>query len=125
MSTRRTDAGAAISGLFSGSTATGGLAGRRTAPAPRVTDAVGAMVRQGVELTDDEVAFLRSLSRPSRTGQPRTLGSKFVATGVLKAAIELLARVHVDMDGVRVGDDDAMKQRALTALVRAAREGEL
>ncbi len=71
-----------------------------------------ARLRQGVELTEDEVAYLRALSRPGRTGQPRTLGSKFVATGVLAAAIELLREVDVDMDGVEAGDLAEMTARA-------------
>ena len=79
-----------------------------------------AIVRQGVELTEDETGFLRSLSRPARTGQPRTLGSKFVATGVLAAAIELLREGSVEMEGVAAGDLDEMKARARAALLRAA-----
>ena len=86
------------SDLFARSSATGGLA---TAPSrARRPGAVTARhepvarLRQGVELTEADVDFLRSLSRPARTGQPRTLGSKFVATGVLAAAIELLQRRH-------------------------------
>ena len=104
----RADAGAAVAGLFANSTATGGLATRPPhdeAPA-RVSarrDPV-ARLRQGVELAEDDVAFLRSLSRPARTGQPRTLGSKFVATGVLAAAIELLRTGAIDMHGVEAGD---------------------
>lgn len=120
---RRSDAGAAVAGLFTGS-ATGGLATRREDPPTRVTarrDPV-ARLRQGVELTEDDVAFLRSLSRPTRTGQPRTLGSKFVATGVLAAAIELLRETGIDMDGVEAGDLDEMTARARAALKRAAEQ---
>jgi hypothetical protein len=88
---KRSDAGAAVAGLFAKNSATGGLATRppRVDKLPeRVTarrDPV-ARLRQGVELAEDDVDWLRSLSRPARTGQPRTLGSKFVATGVLAAA---------------------------------------
>jgi hypothetical protein len=82
-----------------------------------------ARVRLGVELTERESAFLRALSRPSRTGGPRTLGGKFVATGVLAAAIELLEYAEIDMHGVVAGDLDEMKARARDALVRSgARE---
>jgi len=114
MSGRRTDAGAAVAGLFARSTATGGLATR----APRAA-AASTTLRQGVELLEEEVAFLRGLSRPDRTGQPRSHGSKFVATGVLMAAVELLGEVDVDMWGVAAGDLDAMKARARAALITA------
>ena len=73
-------------------------------------------MRLSVELTERELAFLRALSRPARTGQPRTLGAKFVATGVLAAAIELLAergRRHVRRARRRRGrDGGASAQRA-------------
>jgi hypothetical protein len=77
-------------------------------------------MRLGVELTDDEVGFLRSLSRPARTGGARTLGSKFVGTGLLMAAIELVRTVEVDMAGVAAGDLAEMTTRAHDALLRAA-----
>ena len=77
-----------------------------------------ARLRQGVELTEDDVDFLRSLSRPARTGQPRTLGTKFVATGVLAAAIELIRERGIDMDGVEAGDLAEMAARARAALLR-------
>ena len=78
-------------------------------------------MRLGVELAEVETAYLRSLSRPALTGGPRTLGSKFVATGVLAAAIELLRDGAIDMHGVAAGDLADMTQRARDALVRAAR----
>jgi hypothetical protein len=140
---KRADAGAAVAGLFARSSATGGLAGRdehaktiaehpatqrgtrnarRTnrGPAPEASTTTVARVRLGVELSEHETGYLRSLSRPARTDGPRTLGSKFVATGVLAAAIELLERVDVDMHGVAAGDLPEMTQRAHDALVRAA-----
>jgi hypothetical protein len=124
MTSRRPDAGAAVGGLFTTTTATGGLAGR-AAERPKLAHDRGAIVRQGVELTESETEFLRSLSRPNRTGQPRTLGSKFVATGVLVAAIELIREGSIDMYGVAAGDLEEMKARARAALIRAAaREGE-
>jgi hypothetical protein len=118
MTSSRPDASAAVGGLFTRTTATGGLAGR--AERPRASQERGAIVRQGVELTESETEFLRSLSRPSRTGQPRTLGSKFVATGALAAAIELLRDGSIDMYGVAAGDLEEMKARARAALIRAA-----
>jgi hypothetical protein len=120
MTKQHADAGAAVGGLFTKTTATGGLAGR--APErPRLPHGDrGAIVRQGVELTEDETTFLRSLSRPARTGQPRSLGSKFVATGLLAAAIELLREGSIDMAGVAAGDLAEMKARAREALMRAA-----
>src|SRR3954447_3575104 len=102
---KRSDAGAAVAGLFNRTSATGGLAQRDPAlepPAPRTE--TPARLRLGVELTEEEIGFLRGLSRPARTGQPRTLGSKFVATGVLAAAIELLHDVPVEMFGVQAND---------------------
>ncbi len=123
---RRTDAGAAAAGLFTRDTATGGLATRppRDEPPAHVTVSREpvARLRQGVELAEDDVVFLRSLSRPARTGQPRTLGSKFVATGVLAAAIELLRAGGIDMHGVEAGDLDEMTARAREALTRAAHQ---
>jgi hypothetical protein len=118
MNPRRPDAETAVNGLFSRPSATGGLAGRRTDPTP-AAHAVSSTLRQGVELSEDDVDFLRSVSRPSRTGQPRTLGSKFVATGLLAAAIEILREVGIDMDGVAAGDGPEMKLRASVALRRA------
>jgi hypothetical protein len=128
---KRHDAGAAVAGLFKRPTATGGLAGRDHQPHPPgdhpTTDGVRGVapagleprVRLGVELSERELAFLRDLSRPRRTGQPRTLGAKFVATGALAAAIELLATVDVDLHGVRAGDLAEMTARARAALLRA------
>src|SRR4051812_45263871 len=100
---QRTDAGLAAAGLFSRPSATGGLAPPPPAPPPpgfspprgppggrppgepvTVTRTISSTVqrlRQGVELLAADVDFLRELSRPNRTGQPRTLGSKFVASG--------------------------------------------
>jgi hypothetical protein len=120
---KRSDAGVAVAGLFSGRSATGGLATRpprdeRPAPVTVRRDSV-ARLRQGVELTEDDVDWLRSQSRPARTGQPRTLGSKFVATGVLAAAIELLRTAGIDMDGVEAGDYAEMTARAREALARS------
>src|SRR3954451_10393162 len=102
---KRADAGEAVAGLFSRASATGGLA--RRIPAPRASEAV-TRVRVGVELTNEDNDYLRNLSRPDRTGQPRTLGTKFVATGVIAAAIELLQDVEVDMHGVEASDHAAM-----------------
>jgi len=119
MTGRRTDAGAAVAGLFARSTATGGLATREPARAPSVTAAAARTLRQCVELLEHEVSYLRGLSRPDRTGQPRSHGSKFVATGVLMAAVELMAEVDVDMWGVEAGDIEAMKARARAALIAA------
>ena len=76
-------------------------------------------VRLGVELTDAQITFLRGLSRPSRTGGQRTLGAKFVAAGVLSAAIELLEQGAIDMHGVTAGDQAEMTARARAALLRA------
>jgi hypothetical protein len=56
----------------------------------------------------------------SRTGGQRTLGAKFVAAGVLGAAIELLERGAIDMHGVIAGDHAEMTARARDALLRAA-----
>lgn len=121
----RTDAGVAVAGLFAQTSATGGLA-RREHAAPRVAaapaDPSASRVRQGVELTEEETGYLRSLSRPARTGEARTLGSKFVATGVLSAAIELLRTGEVDMYGVVAGDLAEMTVRARAALIRAANQ---
>ena len=134
--TNRADVGAALTGLFDRPTATGGLAGpppeRVNAPTPtraaRVDTSHGEpRLRLGVELRERELAYLRGLSRPARTGGPRTLGSKFVGTGVLVAAIELLRTVDVEMDGVAAGDLEEMTARARAALIRAAQretEGE-
>jgi hypothetical protein len=120
---KRAEAGAAVAGLFARTTATGGLA-RREHAVPEATEAPASFatsrVRQGVELTEDETGYLRSLSRPGRTGQPRTLGSKFVATGVLAAAIELLRTGDINMHGVEAGDSAEMTARARDALIRAA-----
>ena len=130
MTARRADAGAAVAGLFANATATGGLAGRENG-ATRTTEgrrpraeATGSCerasrVRVGVELTEEQSGYLRALSRPGRTNGPRTLGTKFVATGVLVAAIELLRTIDVDMRGVAAGDDAEMAARARTALLRA------
>ncbi|RKQ92958.1 hypothetical protein C8N24_2815 [Solirubrobacter pauli] len=115
---KRMDAGAAVAGLFSRATATGGLASRE--PARRSASADAPRLRQGVELLEEDIGFLRGLSRPDRTGQPRSLGSKFVATGVLTAAVALLREVDVDMDGVEAGDLVEMTARARSALIAAA-----
>jgi hypothetical protein len=127
MTAQRSNTRAAVAGLFTESSATGGLAGRgEPAPPPSIgnghaTDAsVLTRVRLGVELTEQQTGYLRSLSRPARTGGPRTLGSKFVATAVLIAAIELLEHVDVDMHGVAAGDLAEMTQRARDALIHAA-----
>ena len=119
---RRTDAGVAVAGLFAQSTATGGLAGRdhgidrdrESMPAD-----AASRVRVDVQLTEREIGFLRGLSRPSRTGGPRTLGAKFVAAGVLAAAIELVEHSAIDMHGVAAGDLTEMTARARDALLRA------
>jgi len=145
MSSRRADTSAAVAGLFERPSATGGLAGRngqaeaeidvrathaRRPPEKRASNGVPAdeaialqvtRARVGVELAEVETAYLRSLSRPALTGGPRTLGSKFVATGVLAAAIELIRDGAIDMHGVAAGDLAEMTQRARDALVRAAR----
>jgi hypothetical protein len=130
MTAQRGNTRAAVAGLFAEPSATGGLAGRgepATTQAPTDTGTrhasvapVPTRVRLGVELTEHETDYLRSLSRPARTGGPRTLGSKFVATAVLTAAIELLVRVDVDMHGVAAGDLAEMTQRARDALIHAA-----
>jgi hypothetical protein len=121
---RRPNAGAAVAGLFSQPSATGGLAGRERpaaiAPASeRQRGGVEPRVRLGVELTEPQIAFLRGLSRPIKTGSPRTLGAKFVAAGVLAAAIELLQHGAIDMHGVAAGDLSEMTARARHALLRA------
>ena len=116
---RRTDAGAAVAGLFARPSATGGLATRDAPSAKENSGRTVPQIRQSVELPEDDVVFLRGLSRPDRTGQPRSLGSKFVATGVLLAAVELLREVDVDMNGVEAGDLVAMQQRARAALIQA------
>jgi len=144
MSARRSDTSAAVAGLFDRPSATGGLAGRddqaeasveaSATPGSRTRDLRASKggaahealappttrVRLGVELTEVETGYLRSLSRPARTGGPRTLGSKFVATGVLAAAIELLRDGAIDMHGVAAGDLAEMTARARAALIRAA-----
>jgi hypothetical protein len=129
-SVKRADAGAAVAGLFGNPSATGGLAGRDNGapaasserrPAARHAGKVErpARVRVGVELTEEQSGYLRALSRPGRTSQPRTLGTKLVATGVLAAAIELLREVDVDMHGVTAGDELEMTERARAALLCA------
>jgi hypothetical protein len=152
---KRKDAGHAVAGLFGRASSTGGLATREARPlepqpeaslasSPDASEAAAKAARQarrnsrsaergagetrvrlGVELTEAESAFLRALSRPARTGEARTLGSKFVAAGVLAAAIELLEQAAIDMRGVGAGDHDEMTARARHALIRAAqRKGE-
>ena len=122
---KRQDAGAAVAELFARPSATGGLAGRgRAVPAGDAAEkhdgeAAEPRVRLGVELTEPQLAFLRGLSRPTRTGGPRTLGAKFVAAGVLAAAIELLEHSAIDMHGVAAGDLVEMIARARDALERA------
>jgi hypothetical protein len=120
MSGRRQDAGAAVAGLFTNSSVTGGLAGRPG----RQAAPTGGRVRVGVELTDEQSVYLRGLSRPSRTNGPRTLGTKFVATGVLIAAIELLREVDVDMHGIAAGDEHEMVARARAGLLRAGQRSQ-
>ena len=138
MSDKRGDTSAAVAGLFDRLSATGGLAGRDAPAAPDgrrdarlepsvpasaragVAATAAARVRLGVELSEEQIAYLRGLSRPARTGGPRTLGSKFIATGVLGAAIELLEATHVDMRGVAAGDVAELTARARAALIRAA-----
>ena len=122
---KRNDAGAAVAGLFARPSATGGLAGReRDLPAAGASEqpavASEPRVRLGVELTEPQIAFLRGLSRPARTGEPRTLGAKFVAAGVLAAAIELIEHSAIDMRGVAAGDLAEMTARARDALLRAS-----
>src|SRR3954452_5457102 len=117
---KRTDAGAAAAGLFSRPSATGGLATREPVTARRVASSIAQRLRQGVELLAEDVDFLRELGRPVRTGQPRSLGSKFVATGVLTGAIRVLRERGIDMDGIEAGDVGAMADRAYEALSRAA-----
>lgn len=135
---KRPDAGAAVAGLFARHTTTGGLArgrqdqaatddqrpqltggGDRGAPSA-VGGPVGVPVRLGVELGEDEIAWLRTVSRPARTGAPRFLGAKFVATGLLTAAIQLAKTGGIEMYGITAGDNSAMAARAHEALVRAA-----
>jgi hypothetical protein len=121
---KRQNAGAAVAGLFDRPSVTGGLAGRQdAAPVARASVPGSAVaeprVRLGVELNEPQIAFLRALSRPTRTGGPRTLGAKFVAAGVLAAAIELLEHAAIDMHGVAAGDLPEMTSRARDALLRA------
>ena len=123
MSAGRSHAGAAVAGLFSNATATGGLAGRDTTVPAAGASEVNSCAREralrlGVELSDEQIAFLRGLSRPSRTGGQRTLGAKFVAAGVLSAAIELLEPGVIDMHRVTAGDHAEMTARARAALLR-------
>jgi len=135
MTARRADAGTAVAGLFANATATGGLAGReneatgrqegrRAQAEARSSRERAARVRVGVELTEEQSGYLRALSRPGRTNGPRTLGTKFVATGVLVAAIELLRTVDIDMHDVAAGDDREMAARARAALLRAGARGQ-
>jgi hypothetical protein len=144
---RRQDAGAAVAGLFDRPSVTGGLAGAQPPPeqsaADTSTSAQGdaardrarssgarsssrrrgeARLRLGVELGEREIEFLRSLSRPARTGGARSLGAKFVATGVLAAAIELLQATEVDMRDVGPGQLEQMMDRARAALIAAGRD---
>jgi len=136
---KRTDAAAAVAGLFSRDSLTGGLARRSDAPpahqhdspVPAVADGDHAApapangpadprLRLGVELCEEQIAWLRSVSRPARTGAPRSLGAKFVAGGLLAAAVELLRGAGIDMYGISAGDERAMTARAHDALVHAA-----
>jgi hypothetical protein len=131
---KRQDAGAAVGGLFDRPSATGGLAGRLEAAAAQTISAgasraprsrassherprADARLRLNVELTEKQTTFLRSLGRPARTGAPRSLGAKFIATGLLSAAIELLQSAEVDMSGVAAGDLVEMQSRARNALL--------
>jgi len=116
---RRTDAGTAVAGLFARSTATGGLATREPVTPRPATRSSTTLIRQGVELPEDDVEYLRGLARPDRTGQRRAHGSKFVATGLTLAAVELLRDGDIDMEGVEAGDLETMKARARAALIRA------
>jgi hypothetical protein len=60
------------------------------------------------------------LARPPAPAASARLGAKFVAAGVLGAAIELLERGAIDMYGVIAGDHAEMTARARDALPRAA-----
>lgn len=84
---------------------------RPAPPAPGVE-----RVKVSVNLPADEVDFLRSLSRPARTGAERTLGAGFVATGVLRAAIAMLRERGIDMQGLAAGEEALMVERATAAL---------
>ena len=136
---RRSDAGTAVAGLFARPSATGGLARREqparlgesgrhvsadgagaAAPTGAADRGTMARVRLGVVLDEGDVAWLRTTSRPARTGGRRTLGSKFVATGLLTAAIQLARAVDIDMHGVDAGDVDELSARCRDALLRAA-----
>src|SRR4051812_2439614 len=119
---KRTNAGVAAAGLFSRPSATGGLATREPVTVRRVASSVVQRLRQGVELLAEDVDFLRELGRPVRTGQPRTLGSKFVATGVLAGAIRVLRERGIDMDGIEAGDHETMAERAYQALISAGEQ---
>src|SRR4051812_7468375 len=120
MTAHRRDAGEAVAGLFARTTATGGLASRELpTPTPVGGRHSEPRVRLGVELTDAQINQLRALSRPDRTGQFRTLGAKFVATGILIAALELLSESAIDMRGVTAGDLGEMAARARHALQHA------
>jgi hypothetical protein len=66
-------------------------------------------------------AWSRSLSRLFPNEQPRTLGAKFVGTGVLAGAIELLRATQLEVHGVAAGDLAEMTARARAAL-EAARD---
>ena len=145
---KRQDAGHAVAGLFDRASSTGGLAARgprplepqpattsaHTRPATRRRRPRSAARRHaasGSRRGGDagaprrrahRIASRRSCARcrgPARTGHTRTLGSKFVAAGVLAAAIELLEHASIDMRGVAAGDHDEMKARARDALRRA------
>jgi hypothetical protein len=130
---KRTDAGAAAAGLFSRPSATGGLASHRPPAAagqlvrPAYHAAAhgdagaAARVRLSVELTEEQIAWLRAQSRPAKTGAPRFLGAKFIATGLLATAIELARTPGIDMYGVDAGDLDELSARCRDALVRAVR----
>src|SRR3954451_4488344 len=120
---KRTDAGVGAAGLFSRPSATGGLASREPVAVRRVASSVVQRLRQGVELLAEDVDFLRELGRPVRTGQARTLGSKFVATGVLTGAIRVLRERGIEKDGIEAGDHETMAERAYRALKGAGGGG--
>jgi hypothetical protein len=130
---RPTAAGDAVAGLFARPSLTGGLA-RREPPAgdgsrtrsiaasrAEAGQSADVRVRLGVELSEDQIAWLRTQSRPAQTGAPRYLGAKFVATGLLAAAIDLARTAGIDMHGIDAAELDELTARCHDALVRAAR----
>lgn len=79
------------------------------------------IVRVGIDINTDESFYLRNLSRPSRTGAERTLGTKFVASGVLRAAIDLLQDASLDMRGIDSESEQELVLRARKALIAGAK----